>query len=69
MSSRSFQVDTNKLMCQMCLLRVTRVDPFMTCFLSCRSRVDPFMTQIQDLTLTRKNSCWVRVVFADWVEH
>ena len=43
--SGSFRVDTNKLTCQMCLLRVTRVDPFMTRFLSCRFRVDPFMTQ------------------------
>ena len=41
----SFQNNTNKLVCQMCLLQVTRVDPFMTCFLSCRFQVDPFMIQ------------------------
>ena len=46
MLSESFQVDTNKLVCQMCLLRVTRVDPLMTRFLSCYFQVDPFMTQI-----------------------
>ena len=43
--SESFWVDTNKLTCQMCLLRVTQVDSLMTHFLSCRFRVDPFMTQ------------------------
>ena len=43
--SGSFRVDTNKLACQTYLLRVTRVDPFMTRFLSCRFRVDPFITQ------------------------
>ena len=45
MLSGSFRVDTNKLACQRCLLRVTRVDSFITHFLSCRFRVDPFMTQ------------------------
>ena len=42
MLSGSFRVDTNKLAC---LLRVTRVDSFMTHFLSCHFRVNPFMTQ------------------------
>ena len=45
MLSGSFRVDTNKLACQTCLLRVMRVDPFMTRFLSCRFRVNPIMTQ------------------------
>ena len=43
--SGSFRVDTNKLACQTCLLRVTRVDSLITRFLSCCFRVDPFMTQ------------------------
>ena len=43
--SESFRVDTNKLACQMCLLRVMWVDPLMTRFLLCRFWVDPFMTQ------------------------
>ena len=65
-----FYVDTNKLACQMCLLRITRVDPLMTRFLSCCFRVDPFITQThQDPTLIHKNSCRVHVVFAGWVEH
>ena len=43
--SGSFRIDTNKLACQTYLLRVIRVDPLMTRFLSCHFRVDPFMTQ------------------------
>ena len=70
MLSTSFCVDTNKLTCQMCLLRVTWVDPLITLFLSCRFRIDPFMTQTyQDPTLIHKNPCRVHVVFTDWVEH
>ena len=42
--SGSFRVDTNKLACQTCLLRVMRVDPLMTCFFSCHFRIDPFIT-------------------------
>ena len=41
MLSRSFQVDTNKLACQVCLLRVTRVDPFLIVSLSGRPIYDP----------------------------
>ena len=40
-----FQVDKNKLACQMCLLRATRIDPLMTCFFSCRIQVNLFITQ------------------------
>ena len=54
----------------MCLLRVMRVDPLMTHFLSCRFRVDPFMIKThQDPTLIHKNPCRFYIVFVGWVEH
>ena len=42
-----FWVDTNKLACQTCLLRVMQVNPLMICFLSSCFQVDPFMIQTQ----------------------
>ena len=44
----SFRIDTNKLACQMCLLRV---DPLMTCFLSYRFSGRP----VHDLNSLRPN--------------
>ena len=44
-SVRKLRPYTNKLVCQTCLLRVMRVNPFMTHFLLCHFRVNPFMTQ------------------------
>ena len=66
MLSGSFWVDTNKLACQTCLLRVMWVDPFLIVSLSVRSVYD---SNPLSPNLTRKNPCRVCVVFAGWVEH